>query len=92
MEEARGFAAVEAVLLRHLERTRQLAQLAANDLAATLTALSPGAAAAVPAQPEGAREPWVRALEEVEGLPEEDQALCADIIGLVARRRVRELP
>src|SRR5215468_9566434 len=43
MEQARAFAAVEAVLLRHLERTNQLAQLADNDLAATLAVLSASA-------------------------------------------------
>jgi GAF domain-containing protein len=94
MEQARAFAAVEAVLLRHLERTRQLADLAAQDLAAAMAVLAPEAPAEpLPAPgPEALREPWVRALQEVEGLPEEDQALCADLIGLVARRRARELP
>jgi GAF domain-containing protein len=93
MEQARGFAAVEAVLLRHLERTRQLAQLAANDLAATATALSPGtpASPAVRPGPEPARDPWVQVLQEVERLPEEDQTFCADFVELLARRRLREL-
>jgi GAF domain-containing protein len=94
MEEARKFAALEAVLLRHLERTRQLAQLAGHDLAAALAALRAGAAgpaAAPPAQPEGASDPWVRALGEMEGLPEEDLALCFDFVELVARRRGRAL-
>jgi hypothetical protein len=94
MEQARVFAAVEAVLLRHLDRTRQLAQLAVHDLAATLAALSPDAAASPvePAAEEEAGDPWVRALGAVEGLPEEDQALCVDFIGLLARRRERERP
>jgi GAF domain-containing protein len=88
MEQARAFAAVEAVLLRHLERTRQLTQLAANDLAA----LAPEGPGQVTGQPEaeGPRDPWVRALRAVEGLPEEDQAFCADLVGLVAQRRSRE--
>src|SRR5271166_6113307 len=60
MEQARAFAAVEAVLLRHLERTRQLAQLAANDLATLdpATPAHPTEAAGV----EAPRDPWVRAL------------------------------
>ncbi len=92
MRQARAFATVEAVLLRHLERTRQLTQLAANDLTATLATLSPAEAlgtAGAPG-PELPQDPWVRALREVENLPEEDQDLCADIIGLVARRRGRD--
>jgi GAF domain-containing protein len=90
MEQARAFAAVEAVLLRHLERTRQLAELAAHDLAtlapADMAGLVETAAAEAP------HDPWVRVLQEVESLPEEDQALCADFIGLMARRRLRDLP
>jgi hypothetical protein len=87
MNQARAFAAVEGVLLRHLGRARQLDQLAANDLAA----LAPGTAApsGTPA-PEEAGDPWVRVLQGLEGLADEDQALCADIIGLVARRRSRD--
>ncbi len=88
MAEARAFAAIEAVLLRHLDRSRQLAQLAANDLAA---AIAPGAPELVPSlggQPDAGlpSEPWVRALQELEGLPEKDQALCADFIALLLHR------
>jgi hypothetical protein len=92
MEQAWGFAAVEAVLLRHLERTRQLAQLAVHDLSATLTTLSPEmpATLAGPAETEETFDPWVKALGDVETLPEEDQALCVDFIELLARRRERE--
>jgi GAF domain-containing protein len=92
MEQARAIAAVEAVLLRHLERTNQLAQLADNDLAATLAVLSASAPPeAGPSAAEALQDPVVRALRQVENLSEEDQSLCADLIGLVARRRAREL-
>lgn len=68
MEQARMFAAVEAVLLRHLERTRQLAQLAANDLAAALSALAPGAPALAAPAPgaELHQDLGVRALQQME--------------------------
>jgi hypothetical protein len=82
MELARAFAAIEGVLLRHWTRSRLLAQLAAHDLSAVAAGLSPEAPAV-----EGPDVPWLRALQEVESLPEDDQALCADLIGLVARRR-----
>jgi hypothetical protein len=93
MEQARVFAAVEAVLLRHLDRTRQLARLAAHDLAASLTALAPEqpASGAEATAAEAPFDPWVRALQGAQGLPEEDQSLCADFIGLLARRRLQEL-
>jgi hypothetical protein len=93
MDEARGFAAVEAVLLRHLERTRQLAQLAVKDLATAAAVLAPEGLGSADVSPSPAEpsDPWLRTVQEVEALPEEDQALCADIIGLVARRRGREL-
>jgi hypothetical protein len=92
MEEARRFAAIEAVLLSHLERTRQLAQVAAHDLEAARASLpqeTPESSAG-PEEPEVSRDPWVRVLQEMELLSEEDLALCFDFIGLVARRRARE--
>jgi hypothetical protein len=91
MEQARGFAAIEAVLLRYLERSHQLAQFTANDLAATVTALAPEARASLtgPSSPGASPDPLVQALQEMEGLPEEDQSLCADFIGLIARRHSR---
>ena len=92
MDQARMFAGVEAVLLRHLERTRQLAELAANDLAAAVEALAPGTPAAAAALRRGGAQRLVgAALQEMEHLPEEDQALCADFIGLLCRRRSQEL-
>jgi GAF domain-containing protein len=93
MAQARAFAAIEAVLLRHLVRSRQLAQLAAHDLAAVGATLAPEAPAGAPEPPapEAPADAWMRALQEVENLPEEDQALCADLIELVVRRRSREL-
>jgi GAF domain-containing protein len=91
MEQARGFAALEAVLLRHLERSRQLAQLAAHDLAKTVSALAPDAVESALPPADTSADPLVRALREVESLPEEDQALCAEFIELLARRRLRDL-
>jgi GAF domain-containing protein len=85
MEQARAFANIEALLLRHLERTRQLAHLAANDLATTQAMLTPSAVA-----PQTFADPWVRALQEMETLPEEDRVLCADFIAMMARRRSQE--
>jgi GAF domain-containing protein len=92
MEQARAFAAVEAVLLRHLERTRQLGQLASNDLAGVLDSLSlkmPAEQASAPPT-DSADDPWLRALQAVETLSEDDQVLCADLIGLIAARRSQE--
>jgi GAF domain-containing protein len=91
MEQARAFAAIEAVLLRHLDRSRQLGQLATNDLAATVATLAPAdLAAAIDLPADQTSEPWLRALQELEGLPHEDQALCADFIGLLAQRRSQD--
>jgi hypothetical protein len=88
MAEARAFAAIEAVLLRHLDRSHQLSQLAANDLAATMATFAPAEIALDAAQTSS--EPWVRALQDLEGLPHEDQALCADFIALLAQRRSQD--
>jgi len=85
MEQARGFANVEGILLRYLERSRQLAQLVAHDWEATVTA------AATPGMSRpAAADPWMRALQEMENLSEEDRALCADFIGMMSRRRSQE--
>jgi GAF domain-containing protein len=91
MQQAREFAAIEAVLLRHLERTRQLSQLAANDLAGVLAQMpqAPPTQAGKPAA-DSTDDPWLRTLKAVEALSEEDQALCADLIGLIAGRRSQE--
>jgi GAF domain-containing protein len=94
MEQARAFAAIEAVLLRHLDRSRQLGQLAANDLAATVASFGGASMAMATEMPGGEMpsEPWVRALQELESLPQDDQALCADFIGLLAQRRSQDRP
>jgi GAF domain-containing protein len=87
MEQARAFASIEALLLRHLERTRQLAQLAADDLASTLALLAP----AEP-RPRAFADPWVRVLHDIESLPDEERALCADFIAMLARRHSQDKP
>jgi GAF domain-containing protein len=92
MTEARAFASIEAVILRHLDRSRQLARLATHDLAAAIANLAPDnprisgdlTEMAVP------NEPWVRALQELESLPAGDQSLCADFIALLAHHRSQD--
>jgi len=87
MEQARAFASLEAVLLRYLERTRQLAEFTATDLATLSATLAPETPAApAPTESQGPRDPLVQALHDMEGLPEEAQSLCADFIALLARR------
>ena len=89
MAQARAFAAIEVVILRHLERSRQLVALAANDLAAT-SAASAEASLDAPPSMAAPSAPWIRALQELETLPEADQALGADFITLLAHRRPQD--
>lgn len=87
MEKAYTFAVIEAVLLRHLDYTRRLADLAWNDLTAALDA-TPDELSDL----SGLRRPahaWARALQEMESLEEEDQDLGAELIALLGRRRQR---
>jgi GAF domain-containing protein len=84
MELARGFAGVEALLLRFLERTRQLSRLAAHDL--QVLEPVPPPTASLPA----GQDSWVRVLQMLDSLPDVDQALCADLIRLIAERHSQE--
>jgi len=83
MELARGFAGLEGLLLRYLDRSNQLSRLAVHDLQALETRM-PGAAL-----PDAA-DPWARVLQTLDSLPDDDQALCADLVGLIARRQKNE--
>jgi signal transduction protein with GAF and PtsI domain len=94
MERARQYAVLEGAMLRNLERTRHLADFAAYDLSVAWAALDPSGPDPMPAsaRSEGGRvEPWVRLLQDMERLSEEDQEFCADLVAFVMRRRDWEL-
>jgi signal transduction protein with GAF and PtsI domain len=81
MATAQRFAAVEAVVLQTWQRTHQLAELAARDFAALLDGIAPISAA----ETTNLREPWASVLQSIHHLSEHDQALCAELIAVVAR-------
>jgi len=85
MNRARAFAQAEAVLLRLLERGRQMVRLASNDLEEALASLGP-APEVKGAQTEPVFDAWGRVLREMERLPEAEQGLCAELIEALGRR------
>lgn len=93
MELARQYALLEGALLRNLERTWHLANFAAYDLSVAWAALDPEGPDPIVASavPERHVEPWVRLLQTLERLSEEDQEFCADLVAFVMRRRDWEL-
>ncbi len=92
MARAQTFAAAEAVVLQSWQRTRQLAELAARDFAAVLAAPAGTASGQGTARAgtEGRLEPWAAVLQTMHHLSEYDQAFCADLVALVARRHAQE--
>jgi hypothetical protein len=88
---AQAFAAVEAVVLRHLDHLRQLTRIAASDFQAALVAIDPTTPEQLSdlAGADNPMEPSTRILQELEALSADDQGLCADLITLVARRSRR---
>lgn len=88
LERARHYTSLESVVLRHLERLRQLDRFGAYDLAVAWVALDPeGPGPTVRPDLRSHVEPWARMLSHLEQLAQEDQDFCADLVGFVARRR-----
>jgi signal transduction protein with GAF and PtsI domain len=84
MSRAQTFAAVESVVLQSFLRIRQLVELASRDFEAVL---QPGGEFAGPARvvESSASEPWAAVLQAMHRLSDHDQALCAELVSLVAR-------
>jgi hypothetical protein len=93
MERAREYTVMEAAVLRHLQRLRQLAPYGAYDLAVAWAALDPAGPDQAATRPTANAnlEPWARMLQHLERLSQEDQDFCADLVAFVARRRDWEL-
>jgi hypothetical protein len=81
MQRARVFAGVVGVLMRHLGQQRGLAAAAVHDLREALGELAPAGADS------GDRAPitWLRVLQQLEGLSEEEQGRCVELLELVGR-------
>jgi hypothetical protein len=89
IERARRFASGMALTLRYLQRTHQLAELAARDFDALVRAHDPAAPQPLP-PPAAVDNASERVLQELHGLSDRDQQFCADLIALVGRWRERQ--
>jgi len=89
MGRARECTLLQAALLRHLQRVRQLVGFGAYDLAVAWAELDPAGSGEAATRPALAHhlEPWARVLQHIERLSHEDQDFCAELVAFVARRR-----